>query len=316
VKRALVPTQPVKLSLPRYRDMRLTLVFGFLLVLSTAQNPTLIFRLDDLQCDYLTELGLTITNIFLDNKIPVVIGIVTENDVSCFADELRQLYAANPDILEIASHSKTHPQMIDMTLAQQLVEANESKVAIESFLGQGTVRTFIPPGSWNYDTITAVVESGYDIFSPECTGADVGHVTQDNVCTSNMYENRPAFFPRIDGVTHIPFGAGISNLNDDQILISLSQLFNGTMEECYAGNCSVELQISAMAPLSDDPNLWSSIVMHPDCFPESSDRTYLENYFAPLFQAASQFELKTFKQVAGSVGSRPLVKGIPAPPQL
>jgi hypothetical protein len=293
--------------------MRLSaLVFGFLLVLSTSQ--TLVFRLDDLQCGYLTDTGLAIINIFLDHKIPIVAGIVTLDDVSCFADELRQLYDDSQGLLEIASHSKTNPQMINMTFDQQLVEVNESKVAIESFLGQGTVRTFIPPGNaWNYDTITAVVESGYDIFSPECTGGDIGHITQDDICTSNMYVNIPAFFPRIDGVTHIPIGASISSFYDDQILISVSQLFNGTLEDCYAGNCSVELQMSASAPLTDGP-LWSAIMMHPDCFPEDSDRTYLENYFAPIFEAASQFEIKTFKQLTGPVGSRPLVKGIPTPP--
>jgi len=290
------------------------LILGFLLLFSAcAQNQTLIFRLDDLQCDYFTELGLTIINIFLDNKIPIVVGIITENDVSCFADELKSLYASSNGLLEIASHSKTHPQMTEMTLAQQLVEANESKIAIESFLGPGTVRTFIPPANnWNYDTITAVIESGYDIFSPECTGADVDH-KPDNVCTSNMYANRPTFFPRIDGVTHVPIGAYISNFSNAQQLLSVDQLFNGAnMDDCYGGNCSVSQQVTAMAPLTEgDPNqFWSSIMMEPDCFPEDASSAYLENYFAPIFEAAAQFKLMTYTQLAGPVGSRPIVTGI------
>jgi peptidoglycan/xylan/chitin deacetylase (PgdA/CDA1 family) len=298
----------------------ISFVVGVLLVsavLSSAQNQTLIFRLDDLQCGWLTDLGLTIISIFMDNKIPLVVGIITLDDVSCFTDVLPQMYDDSDGLLEIASHSQTHPQMVSLTLAQQLVEVNESKIAIESFLGQGTVRTFIPPfNGWNYDTITAVVQSGYDIFSPECTGGDVGHTEPDNVCTSNMYENRPAFFPRIDGVTHVPIGAAISNFNNEQQLLTASEIFYGTLDDCYAGSCSVELQVGAMAPLTNgDPDQnWSSIMMHPDCFPENSDRTYLENYFAPIFDIAVQFKLKTFTQLAGAVGSRPLVKGIRTPP--
>jgi len=296
--------------------MRLiSLVVGFLLVFSvSSQNQALIFRLDDLQCGWLTELGLSIITVFLNNKIPIVVGIVTLDDVSCFAAELKAMYESSNGLLEIASHSKTHPQMIYMPLDQQLIEANESKVAIESFLGPGTVRTFIPPfNSWNYNTTTAAVESGYDIFSPECTGADVDH-PPDDVCTSNMYANRPTFFLRIDGLTHVPIGASISNFSDDQQLLSVEQLFNGTMEDCYAGNCSVELQVTAMAPLTDDPEFWASIMMHPDCFPEGSDMAYLENYFAPIFEAAAQFKLMTYTQLAGPVGSRPFVTGIrPAP---
>jgi len=85
------------------------------------------------------------------------------------------------------------------------------------------------------------------------------------------------------------------------------------MSDCtQAGNCSVELQVLAMAPFTkgDPDQFWSAIMMHPDCFPEDSDKAYLEAYFAPIFEAAADFKLKTFTQLAGPLGSRPLVTGI------
>jgi len=268
--------------------------------------------LDDLQCGWLTQLGLNIIQIFMENKVPLTVGIVTEAGVDCMSAPLKYYYQTYPGLLEIASHSVTHPQMIYMTLDQQIVEVNQSKVAIESFLGPGTVRTFIPPfNSWNYDTVTACTQSGYDIVSPECSGADIGQVP-DDTCTSNMYTNRPAFFPRIDGLTHVPIGAAISSFWDESQLLTYEQLFNGTLEECYAGNCSVRLQLDSMYPLTaqgDPDQFWAAIMMHPDCFPENSTMDDLNNYFLPLFQITSSYKLKNMVQVVGPIGSRPYVNG-------
>jgi len=289
----------------------------FTIYLSHTQSQTtrtLVFRLDDLQCGWLTEQGLDIIQIFMENKVPLTVGIVTEAGVDCMSDQLKYFYTTYPNLLEIASHSVTHPQLVNMNLSQQIYEVNESKNAIESFLGAGTVRTFIPPfNEWNYDTVTACTQCGYDIISPECTIADIDQPV-DYQCTSNMYTNRPAFFPRIDGLTHVPIGAAISSFWNENALLSYQQLFNGTIEDCYNGNCSVSTQEIAMYPLTDsnDPDqVWANIMMHPDCFPEDATMDDLNNYFLPLFQLVQtpDWKLKNIEQLVGPIGSRPAVNG-------
>jgi len=284
-------------------------------------SQTLVFRLDDIQCDWLTNISFEIVNIFMTNNIPLTVGVITGTDIDCIAAPLKHLYQTYPQLLEIASHSVTHPQLINMTLQQQLVEINNSKVALESVIGAGNVRTFIPPfNSWNYDTITACTESGYDIISPECTAADLGNPSQtDYVCTSNMYLNRPAFFPQIDGLVHVPIGASISSFCDETQLLTLDQLFGGTLQDCYNCNCSVKLQMNSMYPLTfqgDPDQAWSAVMMHPDCFPENSTSEALQNYFLPLFQRAVQYKLKTIAQLVGPHGSRPAVNGTKPPATL
>jgi len=277
--------------------------------------PDLIFRLDDIQCDYLMELQFAIIELFVMNQIPLVVGVIT-GPGDCYAPQLKALYDQANGRLEIASHSVTHTPMIDLTLEDQIYQVNASKIALETIFGKGTIRTFIPPfDSWNYNTATACTTCGYDIFSPECSSADVGHTVPDCVCTTNMYTNVPAFFPKIDGLTHIPIGSSVTSLYGGGPLIPINQLFNGTLDDCYSGICSVNSQIVAMIPYlekDEEERSFSAIMMHPVDFTTVTQEE-MESYLLSIFDyVIPRYNLVTFQELAGT--SRPYVDGIRPPP--
>jgi len=286
----------------------------FITLLTLLYSQTLVFRLDDVQCWWMEENSFDIIQLFMNYKIPLSIGIITVGGVDCFLNNIPKWYYSGEGLLDVDSHSVTHADMTRMTINEQTSEACDSKRAIESFLGNGTVRTFFPPfNKWNYDTVTALVNCGYDLFSCECTGVDVWQ-TGGEVCTVSMYYNRPSFFYSIDGLTHIPIGASIAPFGGYDTLLSLDQIFNGTLEDCYEGNCSIGLQMSAM-PLfttnGDPDQIWAALMMHPFDFPENWGYRNLENWFVPLFQraVASGYQIKNFTGFAGPKGSRPFVVG-------
>jgi len=127
-----------------------------------------------------------------------------------------------------------------------------------------------------------------------------------------MYYNRPTFFYSIDGLTHIPIGASIAPAGGWNTLLTLDQIFNGTLTDCWAGNCSIGLQMSYMPSHTtpgDPDQTWAALMMHPFDFPEAWGYNNLENWFLPLFRRAASYQIKNFTGLAGSKGSRPFVVG-------
>jgi len=222
-------------------------------------------------------------------------------------------------LLEVASHSVTHPQMTTLTYTEQLAEVNNSKNTLEALLGKGTIRTFfVPYNAWDYNTISALNNSGYDIISAQCSASQLIVPEFDNMCVANMYNNRPSFFFRIDGITHVPCGCATTNMNTGEGLLSLNQLVNSSSQDCNVnGSCSIQSQLHLMAPLTKNTTLadsWAVVMMHPQDFPDSYNATQIEDYLKPIFQyVKAHFHLVTFSQFVGPVGSRPLVHGIKVP---
>lgn len=181
-------------------------------------------------------------------------------------------------------------------------------------MGNGTIRTFYPPyNAWDYNTITALRTSGYDIISTQCTVAQLTWPSKDNLCSANMYKNRPIFFPRIDGLTHVPTGASITNFATEA-LITTNQLFYAPANECSGNSvCSIQSQVNLMANLTNrSDSSWSVVMMHPQDFP-SANQTAIEAFFVSIFSIAkANYRLCTFSQLVGPVGSRSSVVGIRA----
>jgi len=124
------------------------------------------------------------------------------------------------------------------------------------------------------------------------------------------------FFYSIDGLTHIPIGASIAPMGADNTLLTVDQIFDGTLEDCEAGNCSINLQMSEMPSYTttgDPDQSWAALMMHPFDFPETWGYRELENWFFPLFQRAAAYQIKNFTQLAGPKGTRPFVVGQKTP---
>jgi len=274
--------------------------------------PSLVFRLDDLQCGWQMSTSFMILDVFAKYHIPLTVGVITGLG-DCYQADLQKRYTPN-GTLEVASHSVTHTPMTSLSYNDQLAEAANSKKALDALLGQDTVRTFIPPNNiWNYDTVTAVRTAGYDIFTPQCTIVQTTWPYPDNLCSSSMYQNRPTYFPRIDGLIHAPTGSSVASFADYGLLLTPNQFFYGPDSDCLQNSlCSIQSQVNAMTQFTNSSDSsWSVIMMHPQNFPE--DAAAIEAYFAPIFSIATQnFQLFTFSQLAGPVGSRPPVTGIPA----
>jgi len=278
--------------------------------------PSLIFRLDDLQCGWQMNTTWMILDVFAKYKIPISVGVITGFG-DCYQQDLLKRFietngngtSGSTQLLEIASHSVHHSPMTNYGYDGQLLEAIDSKRTLETLLGVGTIRTFIPPTNvWNYDTIRAIQIAGYDIISPQCTISQLNHPYLDNMCTVNMYNNnnrRPLFFPSIDGIVHVPTGASQANFGNGQ-LITKDQLFYASDTDCLTNSiCSIQSQVNGMSKYTDGES-WSVIMMHPQEFPENI--TFIENYFIPIFTTAkANYRLVTFSQLVGPIGSRPNV---------
>jgi len=280
----------------------MVLIIIALLLVTSFSIPSLIFRLDDIQCGWQQNTSFMILDLFLKYHVPLSIGVITGMG-DCYSEGLLERYNQSNGTFEIASHSVHHLPMINFNYTTQLAELVESKQKLESFFGNGTVRTFIPPTNvWNYDTIAAMNAAGYDIISGQCTVAQLTYPSFDNMCPVNMYTARPSFFPRIEGVIHMPTGASEADFASTT-LITTQQLFSGSDNDCLANSiCSVQSQVNHMGPYTEGDS-WSVIMMHPQDFPENA--TFIENFFMPIFQfAKANYNLTTFTGLAGPVGSR------------
>jgi len=283
----------------------------FAFFVSVISIPSIVFRLDDIQCGWNMNTSFMIMDAFFKFNVPLSVGVITGFG-DCYQPGLLQRFNQANGNLEVASHSVHHVPMTGFNYSDQLFEVANSKATLEAFLGSGTVRTFIPPTNvFNYDTISVLQGSGYDIISPQCTVAQLFYPYLDYMCTPNMYSNRPSFFPRINGVIHMPTGASIANFgNNVSVLLTTDQLLSGTNNDCTDnGLCSIQSQINAMANLTDTTDAsWSVIMMHPQDFPE--DANFIESFFSAIFtKVKPSYRLVTFSQLAGPKGSRPSVVG-------
>jgi len=278
------------------------------LIHSVVSLPPLIFRLDDLQCSWEMNTSYMIIDVFFKYNVPISVGVITGHG-DCYKPDLLKRFTQSNGDLEVCSHTVDHIPMTTFNYSEQLFQAANSKAELEALLGNGTVRTFIPPTNvWNFDTISVLQESGYDIISGQCTAAQLFWPGFDYMCTPNMYQVRPSFFARINGIIHMPTGASEANFADLGQLLTMNQLFYGTNSDCYQNsNCSVQSQLNGMANLTDaNDGPWSVIMMHPQDFPQ--DANFIESYFSAVFAIAKKnYRLVTFSQLAGPKGSRPYV---------
>jgi len=258
------------------------------------------FRLDDIQCGWMESNSQTIIDAFIRHEVPLSIGVIT-GPGTCYSSWLRpRLTSTSNDYLELASHSVSHPAMANLTYAQQVIQLNTSRQSLISLFGSerdaSNITLFIAPyNDWNFDTITALVATGYKTLSGQCSvDQTLGSGAQDNSCTVNMYPTveRP-FFKGIDLITHVDVGASTSHFITG-VLTNYTTFLYGSKELCQAtgGVCSVTSQIEEMAQYTNTLiGGWSAIMMHPQDWSDGDD-TSIDRYFdalLPIMKAKYQF---------------------------
>eukprot|EP01114_Cavostelium_apophysatum_P008846 TRINITY_DN2171_c0_g1_i2.p1 TRINITY_DN2171_c0_g1~~TRINITY_DN2171_c0_g1_i2.p1 ORF type:complete len:420 (-),score=70.39 TRINITY_DN2171_c0_g1_i2:32-1291(-) len=140
-----------------------------------AANPTcncVVFRLDDIQDNYITGAQRAIIDVFKVEKIPMTAGIISyyfgndQTQVNYIKDALRV-----PDWdFEIANHGYYHEYFDQYTLEQQrgLIgnALNKTLRLLDPLVTQ--ISTFVPPMNvYNADTLTVLNEFGFKAMSSQ-----------------------------------------------------------------------------------------------------------------------------------------------------
>jgi peptidoglycan/xylan/chitin deacetylase (PgdA/CDA1 family) len=231
---------------------------------------------------------------FLRNNVPLTVGIITgaTPTLDCYANWLKPLYDSTT-FIELSSHSVTHKDLTLMTYDEQLYEIQFSKNKIETLFST-TITLFLPPyNRWNTDTVRALNATGYTTFSPQCT-IGTPNAPAGDMCTTNMYPNvRPAFFPPIDGLIHIPVGCATTKMDDTGGALPPADVVNGASARCLnEGVCSIASQMEGMTHVTDPTiGTFAVVMMHPADF---SDDAFIQNYFNDLLsQVKPLYDIRT-----------------------
>jgi peptidoglycan/xylan/chitin deacetylase (PgdA/CDA1 family) len=134
----------------------------------TPSNPTVVFRLDDVQSWWCEDIARTVINTFLAENVPVNLGIVGKDlDTSSSMTAYLASLSSNP-LVEMTSHSQTHTSFDGKSVSWQRDELRSSIDMINSVTGE-TASTFITPYN-EYDANTAVsmLAEGMTILSASC----------------------------------------------------------------------------------------------------------------------------------------------------
>jgi len=262
-------------------------------------KPRLGFRLDDIQCGWMQANQRAIMDAFARYNTPLTVGVITGFG-DCYAADLRARLARG-DRLEVASHSVHHEPMHSLSYDQQVNEGRDSRNALMSLLPGVNVTTFIlPDNNWDLTTVAALKAGGYSTMSAQCTVVQLREHSTDYLCTVNMYPTvSPVFFPIIDGMVHVDTGASTSTFGAGSQLLTPSQLFNGTVADCYGpGACSVATQLSAVPPFTNPAvGAWAVVMMHPQDFADGDVNTIRAFFDLVLPEANANFDVRALRDM-------------------
>ena len=114
--------------------------------------PVVSFRLDDVQAWWCRDIQETIINVFLDEEIPLNLGIIGEElDISTSVSEYLLSIADDP-LIEMTSHSLMHNSFEGKSYDWQYNDMSTNNNMITAVTGV-TVNSFIPPMN-EYDNTT------------------------------------------------------------------------------------------------------------------------------------------------------------------
>ena len=118
-----------------------------------------VFRLDDIQDSWISDIQQTVMGVFRSNHIPVTAGIIANyfgDDISMLSYILEGLADPLWD-LEIAQHGFNHEDFTMLTYEEQLDLIQQSSTRLKALLSINSITSFLPPyNTFNNDTIDAL----------------------------------------------------------------------------------------------------------------------------------------------------------------
>lgn len=120
------------------------------------------FRLDDVQDRFLNIVQMAVIKEFQDKDASLTIGIIGHSfgKDPKIVNYIKSLVPKSDPVLEIASHSWSHPDMTNLSKDDQFKQINETSVEIKQILGV-LPKTFIPPyNHYNNDTLSVLQAYG------------------------------------------------------------------------------------------------------------------------------------------------------------
>lgn len=166
-------------------------------------NPSVIFRVDDVQAWWCEEIAKEVINTFLAQSTPVNLGIIGENlDQSASLSSYLASIAANP-LLEMTTHSNTHISYMGKTVTWQRDDLRASIDMIISVTGVTPVSFITPYNEYDASTAVSLIAESMSIMSASCVWDRVSYeplycLDGSNVVAPNIEWN---------GVFSLPAGA-------------------------------------------------------------------------------------------------------------
>lgn len=242
-------------------------------------EPTVIFRLDDIQSGFLEDTQLAIMRTFEARDVALTIGVIG-NSFS-YSDTLNSIMSNLGEKGEVACHSMTHSDFTSLSLDEQKKELSDCRDKLMTLFPGKEINTFIPPyNEFNNDTLEAMREESYSILSSKSTNYSIPN--------GSCYNEGGNFDE--DDIVDLPVGASTGGFGSTLVLQSAQTVFD-----------QIEKQ------LKDNGQNWSVVMMHPQEFSTAEYEVDMDaiatlNELIDMCES-SGYEMVTFSQLKDSVDS-------------
>ena len=242
-------------------------------------EPTVIFRLDDIQSGFLEDTQLAIMRTFEARDVALTIGVIG-NSFS-YSDTLNSIMSNLGEKGEVACHSMTHSDFTSLSLDEQKKELSDCRDKLMTSFPGKEINTFIPPyNEFNNDTLEAMREESYSILSSKSTNYSIPN--------GSCYNEGGNFDE--DDIVDLPVGASTGGFGSTLVLQSAQTVFD-----------QIEKQ------LKDNGQNWSVVMMHPQEFSTAEYEVDMDaiatlNELIDMCES-SGYEMVTFSQLKDSVDS-------------
>ena len=249
-------------------------------IICPVTEPTVIFRLDDIQPYYLEPTQLEIMRTFEAKDVALTIGVIAGSLVdSPHSDALYSIMSNLGEKGEVACHSMTHSNFTSLSLDEQKEELSECRDKLMTLFPGKEINTFIPPQNLsNNDTLEAMREESYSILSSKSTNYSIPN--------GSCYNEGGNFDE--DDIVDLPVGASTGGFGSTLVLQSAQTVFDQIKNQ-----------------LDDNGQNWSVVMMHPQEFSTTKNEVNLDaiatlNELIDMCES-SGYEMVTFSQLKDSV---------------
>ena len=136
--------------------------------------PCIVFRLDDVQGSYLSDIQMKIMDEFQKKNASLSIGIIGYNLtqdgklVSYLQNNLKPGHAA----IEVANHGWRHEDFAAMGISQQTTLMNKTNQELNKMFGKKPNVFLVPYGMYNDDTLKAIKQLKMNVISSSIWSED------------------------------------------------------------------------------------------------------------------------------------------------